>query len=102
MELGSVLAARARPKALADQVHDGRISERGDITHRAVLGDVAKEPAHDLAGASLRQLGHDHDLARFGDRPDLLGNVLPEFGDEALSVELAVLPEDHEGDDALT
>ena len=52
----SVLAGRRLRHARLDQVHHGRVGERGDVAELAVLGDVAQQPAHDLAGAGLGQL----------------------------------------------
>src|SRR5207253_5818446 len=53
-----------------------RIRERRHVPQRATLGDVAQEPPHDLAAASLRQIGGDEDLLRPRDRADLLRDVL--------------------------
>ena len=39
------------------------VAQRGDVAERAALGDVAQQPAHDLARARLRQVvGPDHAL----------------------------------------
>src|SRR5262245_63211441 len=40
---------------VADRVHHARIGQRGDVAHLAMLGDVAQEAAHDLAGPGLGQ-----------------------------------------------
>ena len=61
---------RSRRQLLLDQVHDRGVGQRGDVAELPVLGDVPQQPAHDLAGAGLRQLLHDHDLPGLGDRAD--------------------------------
>ena len=62
-------------QVVLDQVHHRGVGQGGDVAELAVLGDVAEQPAHDLAGAGLGQLLDDHDLPRPGDRADLLGHV---------------------------
>ena len=84
-----------------DQVHHRGVGERGDVADLAVLGDVAQQPAHDLAGAGLGQLGDDHDLPGLGDRADLLGDVVAQLLDERLASAVAgAAAQDDEGDDA--
>ena len=71
---------------------------------RPVVGDVAQEPAHDLAAAGLGQLGRQQDLARLGDGADLVRHVVPELGHELLprlAVDVARPLEGDEGHDGL-
>jgi hypothetical protein len=70
----------------------------------AALGDVAQQAAHDLAGAGLGQLGHDHDRLGLGDRTDLLGHVVAQVLDDARVVVggVGVRAQDDEGHDGLT
>src|SRR5450759_1915931 len=63
-------------EAALDQGHDARVGQGGDVADLAVLGHVLEQTAHDLARAGLGQLVDDHDLARLGDRADLLGYVV--------------------------
>ena len=51
---GSVLALAGVDAPLRDQVHHRGVGEGGDVADLAVLGHVAQQPAHDLAGAGLR------------------------------------------------
>ena len=55
---------------------DGGIGQRRRIAERLALGDVAQQPAHDLARARLRQIGGEQNLIRPRDRADLLDDVL--------------------------
>src|SRR4051812_27506075 len=41
---------RGGGELLLDQLHDRGVGERGDVAQLAVLGDVAQQPPHDLAG----------------------------------------------------
>ena len=62
---------------VGDQVvDDGRIGEGRGVAERAelVLGDLAQDAAHDLAGAGLGQAGRELDQVRRGDRADLLAD----------------------------
>src|ERR687898_297469 len=88
-------------QTFADQVHDRRVGERGHVTEVPLLRHVAQQPAHDLARASLRQLGDDHDLARLGDRADLLGHVVAELADHAVTSVAGLGAQDDERDDSL-
>src|SRR4051812_4932670 len=74
-----------RAHLLVDRVDDGRVGEGRDVTELAVLGDVAQQPAHDLAAARLRQLRRDQDLPRLRDRADLLGDVVAQLLQELLA-----------------
>jgi hypothetical protein len=69
-----------------------------------VVGDVPQQPPHDLAGPGLRQLRHDHDLPRLGDRADLDGDVVAQRLHQLLAgarLRGGVAAQDDEGDDAL-
>src|SRR5512139_3581295 len=72
---GLLVAGPAGGHPLLDQRHHRGVGQRRDVADLAVLGHVAQQAAHDLAGPGLRELLDDHDLARLGDRPDLLGDV---------------------------
>src|SRR3954470_15079991 len=64
---------------LTNSIGDRRGEQSGDIAELAVLCDVAKQPAHDLAAAGLGPLGADQDLPWLRDRPDLAGDVLTQL-----------------------
>src|SRR3954454_24760199 len=64
---------------LTDSVGDRRVEQSGDVAELAVLGDVAKQPSHELAAAGLGQLGADQDLAWLRDGSDLAGDVLTQL-----------------------
>src|SRR5688572_1469118 len=74
---GTSVLARAgiRP----DEVHDAGIGEGRRIAEGAALGDVAQQPAHDLARAGLGQIRHEHQALGLGDRADLGRNVLAQL-----------------------
>ena len=61
------------------------IGERRGVAERLVLGDVAQQPAHDLARAGLRQVLGEEDRLRLRDRPDVLGDVVAQLGDERVA-----------------
>ena len=72
-------AGRTRPTplplvlAVVDQVVDhGRVGERRGVAEvgEIVLGDLAQDAAHDLAGAGLRQARRELDEVGRGDRAD--------------------------------
>ena len=56
---------------LSNLIDDFRIGQRRDVSGILVVRDGRKHAAHDLAGAGLRHVGHDHDTARAGNRPNL-------------------------------
>jgi hypothetical protein len=85
----SSVGRRRRPAP--DLLHDTGIGERGGVPEVAALGDVAQEPAHDLAAAGLRQVvGEDHRL-RPGRRPDLGGDVATQLLAELVPASLPPL-----------
>src|SRR5262245_13400253 len=53
----------------------GGICQRGRVTQRAPLRDVAQQPTHDFPGARLRQIGRKENVIRFCDRADLFRHV---------------------------
>ena len=68
--------------AVLDEIVDHRrigqrrgVAEVGEI----VLGDLAQDAPHDLAGAGLRQAGRELDEVGLGDRADLLADPLDQF-----------------------
>src|SRR6187200_1843442 len=48
-----VLARCAPGQILLDQVHHRGVGQRRHVAELAVLGDIAEQPAHDLAGPGL-------------------------------------------------
>ena len=60
----------------ADDADDGRILHGPLVPDGAVRGDAAQRAAHDGARLGVRPLRHDVDLLRFGDGPDLRGDVV--------------------------
>ena len=67
-----------------DEIHHRGVLQRRHIAQRSVLGDVAQQAPHDLAGAGLGQLRDEHDLPWLGDRSERLGDVFAQFLDEGL------------------
>ena len=83
--------------AIRDQVgDDGGIGERRGVAEMLVLfgRDLAQDPAHDLAGARLRQPRRPLDEIRRRDRADFLAHPLRELGAELLGRRLAALQRD--------
>src|ERR1700691_1213203 len=67
---------------VVDQIVDhGRIGERRGVAEIAefVLGDLAQDAAHDLAGTGLRQVRRELNKIGRGDRPDLLAHPAAEL-----------------------
>ncbi len=82
---------------LLDEVVDhGGVGEGRGVAEAAelVLGDLAQDAAHDLAGARLGQAGRELDEVGRGDRADLLAHP----GDELLAQVLARLLAGHQRD----
>src|SRR6476620_2155639 len=44
---------RSTPQLFVNHVDDGRIRQRGDVSEFTVLGHIAQESPHDLAGTGL-------------------------------------------------
>src|SRR5688500_10499758 len=61
------------PAVLADRLHDGCVGERRGVAQGSALGDVAEEPAHDLAAPGLGEIGGEHEGLWLGDGADLGG-----------------------------
>src|SRR5450759_1066029 len=68
-----------RAAVVADHLHHPGICQRGGVAEDAVLGDVAQEPAHDLARSGLGQVGREHQELRPSDRADHIGDVLAQL-----------------------
>ena len=68
-----------------------RIGQRRGVAEIAVfvLGDLAQDAAHDLAGARLRQAGRELDQVGRGDRADLLAHPADQFLAQVLARLLA-------------
>src|SRR4051794_15771904 len=95
----------ARPRSglvlLAELGDDAEVLERRGVAGAlAAGGDVAEEPAHDLAAAGLRQGVGEADVVRAGQGADLLDHVGAELLAELLAGRLARLEGD-EGRDRL-
>src|SRR5512132_3816097 len=89
-----LLLAGFAGRAGLELLHDRRIGQRRRVAKRPVLGDIAKEPAHDLPGTRLRQLGREDDVGRPGDLADLLGHVVAELLEHLERALLAALEGD--------
>src|SRR5271167_4768975 len=82
--------------AVVDEVaYHGRLGQRRGVTEIAVLvlGDLAQDAPHDLAGAGLGQTRRELDEVGRGDRADLLAHP----GDELLAQFLGGLLAGHQG-----
>ena len=82
--LDPILRRLGFPAILAffDEVGDHRwFGQRRDIAEIAeiVLGDLAQDSPHDLAGASLRQSWRELNEIRRGDRADLLAHPIAQL-----------------------
>lgn len=60
---------------LLDCFHDFGVGQGNHFAHVALVGEQSEHATHDL-GAGLGHAGHDPDLARLDDRPDLDGQGL--------------------------
>src|SRR5437879_1897023 len=54
---------------------DRRVGQRRGVAERSALGDVAQEPAHDLAAPRLRELRREDDVIGPRQGADLLHDV---------------------------
>src|SRR3954466_4677616 len=79
----AALCLHAVLAVLDEVVHDARVGQRRGVAERAeiILGDLAQDAAHDLAGPRLGQARCELDVVGRGDRPDLTANE----GDELLA-----------------
>ena len=64
-------SARRLGRPSPDLVDDRGVGERRRVAEVAALGDVAEQPAHDLAAARLGQVRRQVDRLRLGDGADL-------------------------------
>src|SRR3990170_4663330 len=85
----------------AHLVHRGLVLEGRDVSDAGAGGDGGEDAAHDLAGAGLRQPGHEVDVLRRGDGPHYPANVGPDFLFELVG-RIIALGEDGEHHDGLT
>ena len=92
---------------LLDDVHDSRLSERRQVAELVALAcdDLAHDATHDLARASLGQIGYNINLLRRREGTDNLANLEDEFLGEGGFVSGLVLEfwlQGDEGTDGLT
>src|SRR5258708_15455027 len=69
-----ILLAASRLDPLLELAHDVRVAQRRHVAELAPLGDVAQQPAHDLARARLRQVARPDDALRARELADPLGD----------------------------
>src|ERR1039458_6096955 len=72
--LGLLADLRSVTDALPQLGHDRRVAQGRDIAQGAPIGDVAQQPAHDLARARLGQIAGPDDPARARELADALGD----------------------------
>src|SRR5664280_393897 len=89
-----------RAALVANHVDHSSIRQGGRIAEDAILGDVAQEPAHDLARARLGQIRREHQELRASDRADDVGDVLAQLDGQRI-VRLDSGAQDDEGEDCL-
>src|SRR6185436_20151849 len=75
-----------------------RIGQGRGVAQGPALGDIAQEPAHDLAAPRLRQLRREDDVVRPRQCSDLLGHVGLELVHELGRAVDATLHRDERGD----
>src|SRR5207253_10827460 len=78
--------------------HNSRVCEGCGVAEGPVLGHVAQQPAHDLAGAGFRQLRREDDVGRRRELADYLANVVAQLLEHLGGAFLAAFERD-EGDD---
>src|SRR5438270_4838427 len=66
-------------------VHHVGIAQRRDVAHGAPLGDVAQQPAHDLARAGLRQVVGPDDPLRPRQLADPAGDAIADPLDQVVA-----------------
>src|SRR4051794_323844 len=81
-------------------LHDVRVAQRRHVAELAALGDVAQQPAHDLAGAGLGQVVGPDDPLRAGELADPARHVLADVRHEVV-VALGAAAQRHERGDRL-
>ena len=87
---------------LAQLGQDAVVFQRRRVARRlSAAGDVAQQPAHDLAGARLGQRVGEADLVGPGQGADLLGDVLAAAPSSAPRSAASPPIEGHEAGDAL-
>src|SRR4051794_22912387 len=74
-----LVPVRARLHLLLEILHHAGLAQRRHVAELVPLGDVAQQPAHDLAGARLRQVGGPDQLLGPRELADLLGDVLADL-----------------------
>src|SRR3954453_7862966 len=92
---GSVLLCLALLDAVLELLHHVRVAQRRDVAELPALGDVAQQPAHDLARACLGQVVGPDDALGPRQLADALGDVLTELVDQVVRA-LEVALERHE------
>src|SRR4051794_7772900 len=97
---GLVLLLLALLHLSLELLHDVRVAERRDVAHLLALGDVAQQPAHDLARPRLRQVVGPDDALGPRELADALRDVLADLVDEVVRA-LEVALERHERRDRL-
>src|SRR4051812_17605277 len=78
-------------------LHDVRVAQRGDVAQLAALGDVAQQPAHDLARARLRKVVGPDDALGPRQLADALGHVLADLVHELVGRLVGALERDERG-----
>src|SRR5215217_2322105 len=92
----SVLLRLALLDAALELLHHVRVAQRRDVAELPALGDVAQQPAHDLARARLGQVVGPDDALGPRELADALGHVIADVLHELVRA-VAVARERHEG-----
>src|SRR4051812_27799880 len=79
-------------------VHHVRVAERRDVAELLALGDVAQQPAHDLARARLGQVVGPDDALGPRQLADALGHVLADLLHELVAGLVGALERDERRD----
>src|SRR3954447_9391535 len=94
-----VLLRLALVDPVLELLHHVRVAQRRDVAELAALGDVAQQPAHDLAAAGLRQAARPGDSPRGGRLADPGGDALADLVDQLVGALVVVALERDEGGD---